>query len=345
MSTSYDINYKKRNLIIDKNNNFEILSSYPNLNKVTKGNFDKDYHIQKKIKLLLKKYYQYKNISKKIKSEDSIFLKALEFLSCSENENDKSKDKLKYRNKKAKTKKERLLNKNSKMFKIFDELTNKKNKLQLKNLDAKKLSIIEEEFKSDLNISSNNEKEKGEITEGESIKVNKSDILSLSKKSGNEPSEIFSDKNSVGINIKKDVNIYNSNEIEYLIDTGANQKNINENILSDNTSNKSVNYKIYKSRTNKKKHYNNKNLYDDKNKEIINQVLGIKIPTTNNIITSTSNIKDSKNEFNSIEKLKNIENVSIYNIIHKNINKNLNIIDNNEKGTPINYDRGFCCIT
>ena len=344
-STSDDINYKKRNLIIDKNNNFEILSSYPNLNKVTKGNFGKDYHIQKKIKLLLKKYYQYKNISKKIKSKDSIFLKALEFLSCSENENDKSKDKLKYRNKKAKTKKERLLNKNSKMFKIFDELTNKKNKLQLKNLDAKKLSIIEEEFKSDLNISSNNEKEKSEITEGESIKVNKNDILSLSKKSGNEPSEIFRDKNSVGINIKKDVNIYNSNEIEYLIDTGANQKNINENILSDNTSNKSVNYKIYKSRTNKKKHYNNKNLYDDKNKEIINQVLGVKIPTTNNIITSTSNIKDSKNEFNSIEKLKNIENVSIYNIIHKNINKNLNIIDNNEKGTPINYDRGFCCIT
>jgi hypothetical protein len=56
-------------------------------------------------------------------------------------------------------------------------------------------------------------------------------------------------------------------------------------------------------------------------------------------------MKDSKNEFNSIEKMKNIENVSIYNIIHKNINKNLNIIDNNEKGSPRNYDRSFCCIT
>ena len=184
-----------------------------------------------------------------------------------------------------------------------------------------------------------------DISDIESIKANKSDISSLSKNSENEPSEIFSNKNSVGINIKKDVNIYNSKEIEYLIDAGLSQKMSNENVLIDNTSNKCINYKIYKSRSKKKKHHNVNNLYDDKSKELINQVLGIKIPTTKNIITTTSNIKDSKNEFNSIEKMKNIENVSIYNIIHKNINKNLNIIDNNDKGSPKNFDRGFCYIT
>jgi len=345
-STSDDINYKKSLLKIDRNDNFEILSSYPNLNKVTKGYYRKDFHLQKKLKLLLKKYYQYKRERKKIKLNDPIFLKTIEFLSGSESEKDLSKEKSKYKKQKAKTRKEGVINKKNKMSKIFDELTNKKhNRAQRKNLTTKKLSIIEEEFKNNLNISSNTERQYSDMSDIESIKANKSDISSLSKKSENEPSEIFSNKNSAGINIKKDVNIYNSKEIEYLIDAGINQKMSNENVLIDNTSNKCINYKIYKSRSKKKKHHNHNNLYDDKSKELINQVLGIKIPTTKNIITTTSNIKDSKNEFNSIEKMKNIENVSIYNIIHKNINKNLNIIDNNDKGSPKNFDKGFCYIT
>ena len=44
-----------------------------------------------------------------------------------------------------------------------------------------------------------------------------------------------------------------------------------------------------------------------------------------------------------MEKIKNFENVSIYNIFQKNINKNLNIIDNNEKINQRNYN-GFCNI-
>ena len=347
-STSDEINYRKRRLTIDKNNNFEILSSYPNLNKVTKGYFSKDYHLQKKLKLLLKKYYEYKKERKKIKSNDPIFLRTIEFLSGSESDKDlsKNKSKYKYKNKKAKTRKEKISNKKNKMNKIFDELTNKKDKAQKKSLTTKKLSIIEEEFKNNLNASSSTEKQYSEIANIESIKVNKSDVSSLSKKSENERSEIFSNKNSVGINIKKDVNIYNSKEIEYIIDAGINQEINNENILMDNISNKSINYKIYKNRTKKKKYHNhNKSLYDDKSKDLINQVLGLKIPTTKKIITTTSNIKDSKNEFNSLDKMKSIENVSIYNIIHKNINRNLNIIDNKEKDSPRKYDRSFCCIT
>ena len=72
----------------------------------------------------------------------------------------------------------------------------------------------------------------------------------------------------------------------------------------------------------------------------------IKIPDssliTNNIITTSTNLKSNKNEFNSVEKMKNIENVSIYNFIQKNINKNLQIIDN--KSEKDNIARGFCNI-
>ena len=55
-------------------------------------------------------------------------------------------------------------------------------------------------------------------------------------------------------------------------------------------------------------------------------------------------MKDNKNAFNSVEKIKNIENLSIYNIIQKNINKNLNIIDNKEKATQENFGKSFCYI-
>ena len=52
-------------------------------------------------------------------------------------------------------------------------------------------------------------------------------------------------------------------------------------------------------------------------------------------------MKDNK----EVEKIKNIEtSLSIYNIIQKNINKNLNIIDNKENSPPRNYIRGFYCI-
>ena len=112
-----------------------------------------------------------------------------------------------------------------------------------------------------------------------------------------------------------------------------------------------INYRIY--HKNKKKMKNNTNInpsnFNGKNNTLINQMLGIKIPQssiiTNNIITTSSNIKDTnKNEFNSVEKIKGIENVSIYNIIQKNINKNFNIIDKNEKTESININKSICCI-
>ena len=99
------------------------------------------------------------------------------------------------------------------------------------------------------------------------------------------------------------------------------------------------NNKIYKKR-NKNKNKHDKNIFiNDRNKELINQVLGINIPNsnliTNNIITTTSNMKSNQE----------LDKISIYNIIQKNINKNLNIIDNKENSPPRKYSREFCCIT
>ena len=76
--------------------------------------------------------------------------------------------------------------------------------------------------------------------------------------------------------------------------------------------------------------------------------MGIQIPDTNlinnNIITTTSKMKDNKTDFNSVDNIKNIENLSIYNIIQKNINKNMNIIDKKEQENQGNFGKSFCSV-
>ena len=66
--------------------------------------------------------------------------------------------------------------------------------------------------------------------------------------------------------------------------------------------------------------------------------------TNNNFITTSSKMKNNKDDFNSVENIKNIENLSIYNIFQKNINKNLNFIDKKEKETQSNFGKSFCCV-
>jgi molybdopterin-binding protein len=77
--------------------------------------------------------------------------------------------------------------------------------------------------------------------------------------------------------------------------------------------------------------------------------LGIQIPNsniiTNNITTTSSKQFDNKDNFNTNEKINNIEaSFSIYNIIQKNVNKNLNIIDGKENLSHNNLNRSFCNI-
>ena len=50
-------NYNIDELSIDNNSSFEILSSYLNINKISKGKYNKDICFQKKLKLLIKNLY------------------------------------------------------------------------------------------------------------------------------------------------------------------------------------------------------------------------------------------------------------------------------------------------
>ena len=66
---------------------------------------------------------------------------------------------------------------------------------------------------------------------------------------------------------------------------------------------------------------------------------------TNNIITTSSHINENKDNFNTVEKIKNLEtSFNIYNIIQKNLNKNISIIDNKENVSPRKSNKSFCCI-
>ena len=181
-----------------------------------------------------------------------------------------------------------------------------------------------------------------------SIKVNKSKISPSSRKSDNK---YYKEKNfidSLDIDIKKNINIYNDAEAEFIIDKNIN-KAFNEDLMTNkNETNISSNqHKISTKRKRKKDYFNQTSVKNNRNKRLINQMLSIKIPSTNiitnNIITTATNINENKENFSSVEKIKNIESFSIYNIIQKNINKNLNIIDNKESTSEKNNTK-YCNI-
>ena len=368
--------YKTNQLIVERRANFEICSSYSNLNHITKGKYIKDINFQKKLKLILKKYYLYKHKESVLNNDDSLSLKTLDFSSGFESniylgEYEKLKNKLEHKKlhqiitkKSSEIHKEELgrynsfygTNKFNKMInkkKNFDKKVNKTQIRHKKSLTSKKLSFHAKETKKNLSLFSTfkipnhiiSDKLDGETIETNSLKVNKSKTSSLSNKSSNKKNKNIKRKESIDVDIKKDVNIFNNTEVEFVID-GKNDKIINDEIFLDKNYNNDNNYRIYKNRKKKKKHHEHNKTINERNKEIINQVLGINIPDTNiitnNIITTTSNIKDNK----EVEKIKNIEtSFSIYNIIQKNINKNLNIIDNKENSPQRNYSHGFCIIT
>ena len=86
-STEEERNSKFKELSIENNLNFEIMPSYPNLNKLTKGKYINDFHLQKKLKFILQNYYLYKHNNKKFNTNDSLLLKAILFPLDSKNEN------------------------------------------------------------------------------------------------------------------------------------------------------------------------------------------------------------------------------------------------------------------
>ena len=171
--------------------------------------------------------------------------------------------------------------------------------------------------------------------------MNKSKVSSYYQKSSKE------NKNaSFNSSIKRSINRFNNNEVEYIIDKEINKKFREKQKFSNNSF--SNNNKSYKNKKNR--YYNYKEpKYNKRNNQIINQMIGINMPNTNiitnNIITTSSHINENKDNFNTVEKIKNLEtSFNIYNIIQKNLNKNISIIDNKENVSPRKLNKSFCCI-
>ena len=324
-----EISYKNKILSIERSSNFEISSSYDNLNKLSKGKYIKDINLQNKMKILLINHC--KDIFKTNEPfiNDTLLLESSSFINKFDNEKRKNKQK-----------------ENNPNFQ-----SNKEKSSQSKKSDKKRFSSKNKTSKTDFEINNDldaspifkaknqnlSDEQSNEMNDPESIRVNKSVSSSFLRKSEKEDSETISDKNNFGINIKKNINVFNNKEVEYIIDK---ENNIN---------NKNIDYSIFKNLKRKKTKYkNSKFKYRDKNKDLIHQMLQIEMPNsnmlTNNIVNTSSNMKDNKNDYNSLEKSKNFESISIYNIIQKNVNKNLNIIDNNDKNCSNNYGKSFCCI-
>ena len=346
-STKEENNSKFNNLSINKNTNFEIASSYSNLNQLTKGKYIKDILFQKKLQFIIKKHY--KDNQNEIHINKSKHKKHLSNSPNQKSQKFKKKKKEKYNTFYGNDNLRKKINKG----KIKVEKANKteiRNKKSSKNkeLNNDDLEINNNlEYDPTLKIENSNlsDNQSSEIVDSNSVKANKGS--SFSKKSGKEHSKIISNKDYFDNNIKNIKNIHNNNdEVEYIIDKSLNKDNTINKINSINN----LNSNLYKS---KKIKNIISSKYNNKNNELINQMIGIKIPNsniiTNNIITtSTSNLKDNKNDFNSIEKIKNIENLSIYNIIQKNFNKNLNIIENKNNDNELSnnriYSKNFCAI-
>ena len=140
--------------------------------------------------------------------------------------------------------------------KILDKEVNKTEIIHNKSLITKKLL----------------EKERNKIIGTNSLIFNKNNISSISKESSKNKNK--EKKDSIDIEIKKDVNIFNNTEVKFVVNKEHKNKIIKDNIFIENDSNKIWIIEYIK-----------KNVI---NKEI-NQELAMNIPNdniiSNNIIT------------------------------------------------------------
>ena len=265
--------YKFQNISIEQNSNLEILSSYSNLNKISKGHYIKDTNFQKKIKLIVKQNYLTKQ--KESDFNESLSLHSIAFSSGIDSDKNEKKIKNKqnlnftqespsnkkmneYKKKFDKNNSFNIPNKFHRMKnrkKITEKIKNKTSINNKKNLVSKK--IMDETIKTN-NKNKNNvdlfatfkinnqnflEEQSSEIIGSSSIKANKSKTSSLSKKS-----LINKINNSYIHNNKSDINIYNNREIEFIMDKGNNKKINKNNLNIKRHSYFNNNHKIYKNR-------------------------------------------------------------------------------------------------
>ena len=356
-------------LSIKNDINLEILSSYDNLNQLSKGKYIFDYHAQNKIKLKIKKYFIRKssdNYTLSLKSLDlsQDFKGNVKLYKKKKKDTKKSFDKRKSSKKKVKnsSKSHKIQGKimDSKIYqkerkKDYEtdfKINNNKNKpsLSIENKLNNKVDIKNENINS-LNNNNNftfypcSSKISVQNTIKENISSNDIDNSNNSISFSKKISEIISKNDSLDINIKQNKHIYKKSEVEFEINKSfskINYKNNPINIINSNN--------IYRNKGHNKKNGNNKSKKNNnKERKISDKILGKKCPgtniITNNIMTNSSNNNDNKNNFNTNEKKNNIEaSFNIYNIIQKNVNKNLNIIDNKDIINQNGLNKSFCII-
>ena len=356
-STNKQIRYKNEELSIDNNSNFEIISVYSNLNDISKGKYINDIYLQNKIKLIIHNYYLYKNKKMKYSSKTIVHSKVYKNIDnikeYERNEINKDKQMKKKSGKKlSKHKIKEKKSENNILNKQMDIQEIKKEKKDEDKINENDINKIRKNSINSLYINFDktkndypnlNEIDKKAKINTNSIKVNKSKISSSSKKSSN-----IKRNKSLIADIKKNVNIYNSKEVEFIIDKEVNENKINHNIFINNNSYVNNNFKIYRNKG--KKYYKyNVSLKDDNNNQLINQILGIKIPNhqilRNNILTTSSNINEPRDNYNSVEKFKKMDSSqSIYNIYPNNLNKNMYSLENVTKIIPTTKNNFFCNI-
>ena len=365
-------------LSVSNDINFEILSSYDNINQISKGKYIFDFQAQNKFKLKIKKYF-IKELKKE--KELTLSLKSLDFSSNSKGNSKTKKEKSKNSKKTFGEKGKKIGKKSKKRLNIVhpkshiiiqkhnEETKVKQNdkkpeygteiklKINKKFISSKKDN--ESNKKTNFNNKTNNSTNQNNFTFKTSLEnMNEKNSIKVNASSNDNNSICFSKSvtrklclnDSLDINIKKNKLIYNESEAEYEINPTFSKSNI---IFK----NKPINYEKIDKNSNKNidvikkiRKGINKNI-KKKERKIINQLFGIKLPNTNvlanNITTTSSKNFDNKDKdnFNSNEKINNIEaSFSIYNIIQKNINKNLKIIDNKENIGQNNMNKSFCNI-
>ena len=336
--------FNLNDLSISRNIHLHIKSSYDNLNQLSKGKYISDKDFQNKIKKNINRYYSLNN-----NNENTLSLNSLNIPSHLENNSNLKKD-----NEKKHIKKKKKTNNNNIKIKTKSEITikeKKKNKINkhysLKNLSNNQflnhINISKENINSNSNIKSDHHKNElnNKKTSFNTLKHIKNKKKINSKKSVNK---------SLNINNKKNKIIFAQSKSEFEMSKVINNQNSSLRNIGDLKSNniKDINVKNNKIYKEKNHDYKINNEFykkeKDHNKQNVNDILGTPIPNSNIILNNIQTFSSDINE-NTNNKINNIEaSFRIYNIIHKNVNKQLNIFNNNDKNTNSSSSKGLCYI-
>ena len=233
-------NYNINELSIDKNTDFIIKSSYPNMNEISKGKYIQDIHFQKKLKYTVGQYYKFKDKQKESNINSNLSISQNNNVESSINSDEKNKknkvnDKIKKNHRKTSPEiysntfyGTNKLNKMKNRKKIVDDMSDKFNKTEINqrnSVKTKKLLNNDIEINNNLdlfttcNIENQNfsDVQNNEIKDNDSLKANDSINSSLPENFEEIEYEQISDKDSFDMEIKKDLKNKNNTKLIMLL--------------------------------------------------------------------------------------------------------------------------------